>query len=100
MRRLRVRCEGCGEVTLPASEIVVSSTDNPGRVNCSYRCPRCGTPGEREFDASAGKLLLMGGARAEPAAPPVAPPLGLADLALLRELLDRPDFVDILGRRD
>lgn len=98
MRRLRLRCEDCGEVTLPAGEVTVSGTAEPGRVNCSFRCPICGGNSEQGCDVSAGRLLLMGGARAKQAAAPVAPPLGLADLVLLRELLNRSDFVDIMRR--
>lgn len=98
MRRLRLRCEDCGEVTLPAGEVTVSGTAEPGRVNCSFRCPICGGNSEQGCDVSAGRLLLMGGARAKQAATPVAPPLGLADLVLLRELLNRSDFVDIMRR--
>ena len=98
MRRLRLRCEDCGEVTLPANEVIVAGAAEPGRVNCSFRCPVCGGDSEQGCDVSAGRLLLMGGARPKPAASPVAPPLGLADLVLLRELLNRPDFVEIMRK--
>ncbi|MFL6124523.1 hypothetical protein [Actinophytocola sp.] len=98
MRRLRLRCADCGEVTLPASEVSVSGTAEPGRVNCSFRCPVCGGACEQGCDVATGRLLLLGGARAKPAAAPAPPPLGLADLVLLRELLNRPDFVEIMGR--
>src|SRR3712207_2182754 len=91
MRRLRLRCEDCGEVTLPANHVTVSGSAEPGRVNCSFRCPVCDMDTEQGCDVSAGRLLLMGGARPKPAADRVAPPLGLADLVLLRELLNRPD---------
>ncbi|TDV54861.1 hypothetical protein [Actinophytocola oryzae] len=99
MRRLRLRCEDCGEVTLPASDVIVSGAAEPGRVNCSFRCPVCGGASEQGCDVAAGRLLLMGGARTRPAAEPVAPPIGLADLVLLRELLNRPDFVDIMAKK-
>jgi hypothetical protein len=98
MRRLRLRCDDCGEVTLPAGEVTVSGTAEPGRVNYSFRCPVCGGVAEQGCDVSAGRLLLLNGARAKPAAAPVAAPLGLADLVLLRELLNRPDFVDIMRK--
>jgi hypothetical protein len=98
MRRLRLCCADCGEVTLPASEVTVTGTPEPGRVTCSFQCPVCGGASEQGCDVSAGRLLLMGGAKAKPATAPVAPPLGLADLVLLRELLNRPDFVEIMGR--
>jgi hypothetical protein len=99
MRRLRLRCADCGEVTLPAGEVVVTGAAEPGLVTCSFRCPVCGGVSEHGCDVQAGRLLLMGGAKARPTAAPVAPPLGLADLVLLRELLNRPDFVEIMGRR-
>jgi len=85
-------------VTLPASEVTVSGTAEPGRVSCSFRCPVCEGPSEQTCDVSTGRLLLLGGARVKPATAPSAPPLGLADLVLLRELLNRPDFVEIMGR--
>ncbi len=99
MRRLRLRCADCGEVTLPASDVTVSGAAAPGRVQCSFTCPVCGGISEQACDVQAGRLLLMGGARPKASAAPVAPPLGLADLVLLRELLNRPDFVDIMGKR-
>jgi hypothetical protein len=98
MRRLRLRCADCGEVTLPATEVSVSGTAEPGRVTCTFRCPVCGGASEQGCDVAAGRLLLLGGARVRPAAAPVPPPLGLADIVLLRELLNRPDFVEIMGR--
>lgn len=98
MRKLRLNCGDCGEVTLPASDVTVSGAAEPGRVQCSFRCPVCGGISEQACDVSAGRMLLMGGARVKQAAAPVAPPLGLADLVLLRELLNRPDFVEIMGR--
>jgi hypothetical protein len=84
-------------VTLPASEVTVSSTAEPGRVNCSFRCPECGVDGDQHCDVSAGRLLLLGGAQVKRAKAPL-PPLGLADLVLLRELLNRPDFATLMGR--
>jgi hypothetical protein len=98
MRRLRVRCETCGEVALPAAEVLVAGTSDPGRVSCSYRCPECGVTGTQDCDVAAGRLLLLGGARAEAAGFPVARPLGLEDLDSLRELLDRPDFVALMKK--
>jgi hypothetical protein len=98
MRRLRLRCEDCGEVTLPAGEVTVSGSAEPGRVSCAFQCPVCGGASEHGCDASAGRLLLMGGAQMKQATAPVPPPLGLADLVLLQELLNRPDFVDIMRR--
>lgn len=93
MRRLRTRCEACGEVPLRADDILVSDTAEPGRATWSFRCPGCGNVVEQHCDAETGRLLLMSGARQKPA----AAPLGMADLLSLRELLDRPDFVALMA---
>lgn len=98
MRRLRTRCETCGEVSLRASDIVVSGTGEADQVTWWFRCPECGVGIEQRCDAETARMLLISGARAKPEAPPVAPPLALADLALLRELLARPDFVDLMRK--
>ena len=92
MRRLRTRCEACGEVPLRADDILVSDTIEPDQASWSFRCPGCGDVVEQRCDAETRRLMLMSGARQKPA----AAPLGLADLASLRELLDRPDFVDLM----
>jgi hypothetical protein len=94
MRRLRTRCESCGEVALRASDIVVAGPAGPGQVNWSFRCPVCGVDVEQCCDTETARLLLMSGARP---APPEPPPLDLADLESLRELLERPDFVTLMG---
>jgi hypothetical protein len=93
MRRLRVRCDHCGEVTLPAGDIVVSTA--AGHMSASFRCPCCGLHAEQGCDTEHGHMMLLNGARNDRAE---APPLGLSELVLLRELLDRPDFVDIMAR--
>ena len=93
MRRLRTRCEACGEVPLRADDILVSDTTEPDRTTWSFRCPGCGNVVEQRCDAETGRLLLMSGARQKPA----AAPLGFADLMSLRELLDRPDFVALMA---
>lgn len=98
MRRLQMRCGGCGEVSLRANDIVVSGTDDPSQVLYWFRCPGCSADVEQHCDAGTGRLLLMSGAQLKPAAVRVAPPLTLGDLVPLRELLDRPDFVEIMGK--
>jgi hypothetical protein len=98
MRRLRVRCEVCGEVGLPANDVVVSGTSDPGRVRCSFDCPDCGQTGVQYCDVGAGRLLLLGGARGEPSSVPLVRPLGLSDIGELRALMDRPDFITLLKK--
>jgi hypothetical protein len=92
MRRLRTRCEACGEVPLRADDILVSDTVEPDQASWSFRCPGCGNVVEQRCDAETRRLLLMSGARQKPA----TQPMGFGELASLRALLDRPDFVDLM----
>ncbi len=96
MRRLQMRCEACGEVSLRANDIVVSGTTDPDEVSYWFRCPGCAEGVERRCDVATGRLLLMSGAQMKAPATHAAPPLVLGDLVPLRELLDRPDFVEIM----
>lgn len=98
MRKLQMRCGACGEVSLRANDIVVSGTADPTEVICWFRCPGCAEVVERQCDVSTGRLLLMSGAQLKPAVAPVPPPLGLSDLESLRELMDRPDFVEVMRK--
>lgn len=97
MRKLRLRCPSCGEVTLATSDLFVSGLADADRVTCSFRCPECGVDHEQECDIMTGRLLLLNGAQVKRAAP-AAPPLGLADLESLRELMERPDFVKLMRK--
>jgi hypothetical protein len=98
MRKLRTRCAECGEVGLSASDIVVSGMTDRGRVRCSFRCPECGQTNVQYCDVEAARLLLLGGARGEPAAESLVPPLGPGDLDELLALMERPDFVALMGK--
>lgn len=98
MRRLRARCEVCGEIGLAASDIVVAGTSEPGRARCSFHCPECGRLNVQYCDIGAARLLLLGGARGDTTEVPPARPLELAHLDELRELMERPDFITLLGK--
>lgn len=97
MRKLRTRCEACGEVSLRANDIVVSGTNEPDQVSWWFRCPECGDGVEQRCDVETGRMLLISGARAKATAP-VPPPFSLSDVECLRELLERPDFVDLMRK--
>lgn len=96
MRKLQTRCGTCGEVSLRANDFIVSTAAELDQMNCWFRCPGCGVDVEQRCDAETGRLLLMSGAHTGAANAAPARPLGLADLAALRELLDRPDFIDLM----
>jgi hypothetical protein len=98
MRELRVECRVCGEVTLPASEVTLTGAHDPDQVMFVFHCPECGTACRQVLGLAAGRMLLMGGAGRDPVAAPERPPLSLADLDTLRELLDRPDFVSLMSK--
>ncbi len=86
MRRLQTRCHTCGEVTLTANDFIVSAT------TCWFRCPGCGVDVAQSCDPETGRLLLMNGASRRPE----RTRMGTSDLTALRELLERPDFIDLI----
>jgi predicted RNA-binding Zn-ribbon protein involved in translation (DUF1610 family) len=112
MTRVRATCPSCGEMDLPASEVVLRrSCDVDGRVladsSYRFRCPGCADVVEKPADERVVDLLITGGVPIEdvgavrrglhPEMPDDGPAFTLDDLLDLHIALAEPDWFDRLA---
>jgi hypothetical protein len=97
VRELRVHCPRCGELDLPAGEVVVSQRSH-GVLTYTFRCPHCRDIAEKACDSQVGRLLLLGGAQSTDATAAGLAAFRPEDVTVLRDLLDSPDWFDRLLR--
>ena len=92
MRRFRVDCPFCGDVVVPAGDIAVEPS------TYGFDCPSCDLPVRLPATRRETQLLQAHGARVVTAASVAAagPPLTMDDVITLHDLLQQPDWLQLL----
>jgi hypothetical protein len=93
VRELRVQCPDCGELDVPANEVLINQ-NGPGTLTYAFRCPQCRQVVKKRCDSQSGRLLLLGGAQADRATVDRLAAFRPDHVTQLRELLDKPDWFE------
>jgi isopentenyl diphosphate isomerase/L-lactate dehydrogenase-like FMN-dependent dehydrogenase len=93
VRALRLRCPACGELDVPADEVVVTR-HGPANLSYAFSCPRCLAMADKDCDTRVGRLLLLSGARSDQDVAAGLAAFGPDHVAKLRARLEQPDWFE------
>ena len=103
--RIVVKCPDCGETRVAPDEVTLRRCLDDETWSYRFTCPSCRRPTLASTQVAAALGAVAAGSRLEawqlPAElfePHAGPPLTAADERELRELLQTPDWFDVLAR--
>lgn len=104
MTTIKATCPRCGEVDLTTEDIVLRIGAAPEANTYGFTCPGCRRYVEKAADERVIRLLLSGGVIPVPLHVPAealearqGPPFTYDDLLDFHEILERDDWMELLG---